>query len=302
VKYSAKNLVIHPDTTPDAPVIVEVDPAKAGWGYIHFQARRLAAGSTWSFAPGEFEIALVMLSGSLAVKSNRGEWPRLGERPNVFAGLPEALYLPRNSTMTVQATSDCQFALAWVPSWGNHPPRHITPDQVSVEIRGGDNVTRQINGIIRPGFDCDRLVVVEVYTPSGNWSSYPPHKHDVHRLGEDGRLLEADLEEVYYYKIDKPEGYAFQRVYTGETSPLQKAGFSFDEVLLLRNDDLVLIPEGYHPVTSAPGYTSYYLNVLAGSAQSLASADDPQYSWVKETYRSKDERVPIYPVDPKQII
>jgi 5-deoxy-glucuronate isomerase len=302
VKYSAKNLVIHPDTNQDETVIVEVDPEKAGWEFIHFQSRRLSAGSSWSFAPGEFEIALVVLSGSLGVRSNRGEWPHIGKRPNVFAGLPEALYLPRSSSMTVQAKSDCQFALAWAPSWADHPPRLITTDQVSVEIRGGDNVTRQINGIIRPGFDCDRLVVVEVYTPSGNWSSYPPHKHDVHRVDVDGKLLEADLEEVYYYKIDRPEGYAFQRVYTGKTSPLQKAGFPFDEVLMLRNDDLVLIPEGYHPVTSPPGYTSYYLNVLAGSAQSLAAADDPQYSWVKDTYQGKDGRVPIYSVDPKQII
>ena len=302
MKYTADNLVIHPDTSPDAPVIVHVDPAKAGWEYIHFQSRRLATGSTWSFDPGEFEIALVVLSGSLSVKSNRGEWPRLGKRPNVFAGLPEALYLPRRSSMTVQALGDCQFALAWVPASGDHPPRLITSEQISVEFRGGDNVTRQINGIIRPGFDCDRLVVVEVYTPSGNWSSYPPHKHDVHRVSKDGSLLEADLEEVYYYKIDKPEGYAFQRVYTGETSPLQQAGSPIDEVLLLRNDDLVLVPEGYHPVTSAPGYTSYYLNILAGSAQSLAAADDTQYSWVKGTYQSKDGRVPIYPVDPKQMI
>ena len=302
MKYHANNLVIHPDTSPDAPVIVQVDPAKAGWEYLHFQSRRLAAGSTWSFAPGEFEIALVILSGSLSVKSNRGEWPGIGKRPNVFAGLPEALYLPRGSSMTILGLSNCQFALAWAPASGDHPPRLITSEQVSVEIRGGDNVTRQINGIIRPGFDCDRLVVVEVYTPSGNWSSYPPHKHDVHRVGEDGRLLEADLEEVYYYKIDKPEGFAFQRVYTGETSPLQRAGSPIDEVLMLRDDDLVLVPEGYHPVTSAPGYTSYYLNVLAGSAQSLAAVDDPQYTWVKDTYQGKDDRLPIFPVDPKQMI
>ena len=302
MKYNAENLVVHPNPSPDASLIVEVDPATAGWEFIHFQSRRLAAGSHWSFAPGAYEMALVVLSGTLSVKSNRGEWPRIGKRSSVFNGLPEALYLPRKSSMTVQAINDCQFALAWVAASRDHPPQLITSEQVSVEIRGGDNVTRQINGIIRPGFDCDRLVVVEVYTPSGNWSSYPPHKHDVHQVSSDGRLLEADLEEIYYYKIDKPEGYAFQRVYTGERSPLHQAGFPIDEVLLLRNDDLVLIPEGYHPVTSAPGYTSYYLNVLAGSAQTLAAEDDPLYSWVKENYRSKDERVPIYPVEPRQMI
>ncbi len=302
MRYVAENLVIRPYTSNDPSLIVDVDPAKAGWQYIHFQSRSLEAGSSWSFAPGEYEIALVVLSGTLSVKSNRGEWSALGKRPSVFAGLPEALYLPRNSSLTVGADTDCQFAVAWAASSGDHPPRLITQEQVSVEIRGGDNVTRQINGIIRPGFDCDRLVVVEVYTPSGNWSSYPPHKHDVHQVDKHGNLVEADLEEVYYYKMDKPEGYALQRIYTGESSPLQRAGEVIDEVLMLRNDDLVLIPEGYHPVTSAPGYTTYYLNVLAGSAQALTAVDDPQYSWVKDTYRSKDPRLPIYPVDPRQII
>ncbi len=302
MSYNAKNLIIHPFASPEREVIVEVDPARAGWEYIHFQSRRLDAGSSWSFSPGEYEIALVVLSGTLSVTSNRGQWEGIGKRPNVFAGLPEALYLPRNSTLTVSARNDCQFAVAWAPASRDHAARWIRQQDITVEIRGGDNVTRQINGIIRPGFDCDRLVVVEVYTPSGNWSSYPPHKHDVHRVDEAGNLLEADLEEVYYYKIDKPEGYAFQRIYTGETSPLQQAGTPIDEVLMPGDNDLVLIPEGYHPVTSAPGYTTYYLNVLAGSAQALTAVDDPHYGWVKDTYRTKDERVPIYPVDPQQFI
>jgi 5-deoxy-glucuronate isomerase len=202
----------------------------------------------------------------------------------------------------VTADADCQYGVAWAAAFKGHPARCIRQEDVRVEIRGGDNVTRQINQIIPPGFDCDRLVVVEVYTPGGNWSSYPPHKHDVHQVDEAGHLVEADLEEIYYYKLDRPEGYAFQRIYTGETSPLQRAGSPIDEVLLLRNDDLVLVPEGYHPVTSAPGYTTYYLNILAGSAQSLAARDDPRYSWVKGAYRTKDQRVPIYPVDPEKII
>ena len=171
-----------------------------------------------------------------------------------------------------------------------------------MELRGRDNVSRQVNGLLRPGFGCDHLVVVEVYTPGGNWSSYPPHKHDVHRTDASGALIEADLEEIYYYKIDPPEGFAIQRLYTDEASPLQQAGDGFDELLLVRSDDLVLAPEGYHPVVTAPGYTCYYLNVLAGSAQALTAADDPTFSWVRKTYRSRDPRVPIYAVDPAQII
>jgi 5-deoxy-glucuronate isomerase len=301
--YSADNLILHPHPDPsDRGLINAVDPQRAGWNYIHFQSRALAHGESWSFAAGAYEMALVVFSGALRASSNRGEWARIGRRANVFAGLPEALYLPRGSSLEVQALEACQFALAWAAAENEHPARLIAQQDVTIEIRGGDNVTRQINGIIRPGFGCDRLVVVEVYTPSGNWSSYPPHKHDVHRVDADGRLLEADLEEIYYYKVDRPEGYALQHIYTGQSSPLQRAGEPIDAVVIARNDDLVLVPEGYHPVVSAPGYTSYYLNVLAGSAQVLTAQDDPQYAWVKDTYTSRDPRVPIYPVDPAQII
>ena len=297
-----RNLVIHPNRAMEVELIVEVTPAIAGWEYIHFQSRRLHPGQTWSFATGEYELALVVLSGTLSVSSNLGRWENIGKRANVFTGLPEALYLSRNTELTATAKTECGFGVAWVPAWTDHPPKLIRSQDVTVEIRGGDNVTRQINGIIRPGFDCDRLVVVEVLTPSGNWSSYPPHKHDVHRVDDNGNLLEADLEEIYYYKLDKPEGYALQRIYTDENSPLQQAGESIDEVLRLVDNDLVLIPEGYHPVTSAPGFTTYYLNVLAGSAQALTAVDDPRYDWVKETYHSKDTRLPLYPVDASQMI
>jgi 5-deoxy-glucuronate isomerase len=166
-----------------------------------------------------------------------------------------------------------------------------------VEIRGGDNATRQINSILPPGFACQRLVVVEVYTPGGNWSSYPPHKHDVHRADDQGNVIEADLEEVYFYRIDKPAGYAVQRIYTDAASPLQQAGAPIDALVMARDGDAVLVPEGYHPVASPPGYTTYYLNVLAGSAQSLANTEDPNHAWVKGTYKTRDPRIPVYKVN-----
>jgi 5-deoxy-glucuronate isomerase len=300
MKYNAKNLVIHPNKVQDTDLIVETNPEVAGWEYIHFQSWQLHPGQTWNYSTEDYEMVLVVFSGSISATSNRGEWQSIGKRSNVFAGLPEALYLSRKTNLSITAQTECTFAVAWVSAWRDHPPRLISTQDVTVELRGGDNVSRQINGIIRPGFDCDRLVVVEVLTPGGNWSSYPPHKHDVHQIDENGNLLEADLEEIYYYKIDKPEGYAFQRIYTGENSPLQKAGEPIDEVVILRDGDLVIIPEGYHPVTSAPGYTTYYLNVLSGSAQALTAVDDPNYAWVKETYRSIDSRLPLYPVDSRQ--
>jgi 5-deoxy-glucuronate isomerase len=277
-------LLIHPDYQSEE--YIRVTPQRAGWDLLHFAARKMDRGETWQHNTGENELALVLLGGTCSVQSNRGDWRRLGRRPNVFAGMPYCLYLPRRTQFSVVALEDrLDIAYAWCPADEDHEPRMVTPEDVAIEIRGGGNATRQINSMIPPGFDCQRLVVVEVYTPSGNWSSYPPHKHDIHRLDKNGNLLEADLEEIYFYKMDRPEGYAFQHVYTDDGR--------LDELVMAHDNDLVLVPEGYHPVVSAPGYTTYYLNALAGSAQSLANADDPQYSWVKSTWKEKDTRVPV---------
>lgn len=293
--YTAEDLLVRPARFPNDPgLVLEVTPASAGWDYIHFQVRRLAEGERWSFASGENELALVDLTGRFAVKSNRGEWPLIGGRSSVFASGAHALYLPRRSDFTVTALDDCEFAVTWVPTDEEHPAYLTTPEQVKRSIRGGDNASRQINDLMPPGSPVHRLVLVEVYTPSGNWSSYPPHKHDVHIVGPDGTLIESDLEEVYYYRLDKPEGYAIQRVYTDVNSPMQQAGYPIDALVRAEDGCAVLIPEGYHPVVSAPGYTTYYLNVLAGSAQSLANQDDPRYSWVKNSYTGSDPRLPLY--------
>jgi 5-deoxy-glucuronate isomerase len=295
-QYTAENLVVHPQAGPDTKLIVEVTPEKAGWETITFQARRIAPGERWAFETGANELALVVLAGVVDVASNRGEWRGLGGRPNVFAGLPHALYLPRGTTLRVTGRDAAEIAVAYAPATRELEPRLVTPADVNVEVRGGDHATRQINQIMPPGFPCERLVVVEVYTPGGNWSSYPPHKHDIHLVGVDGTLAQADLDEIYYYKIDPPEGYALQRIYTDAQSPLHAAGYPIDAAVIARDNDVVLIPEGYHPVSSPVGYTTYYLNVLAGSAQSLASKDDPKYAWIKESYQTTDPRVPIYPV------
>lgn len=289
-QYTAENLIIHPGNSTDPDVIVEVRPKDAGWETIHFQARRLAGGHSRCFDTGAHELALVILSGSLDVDSARGSWQGLGERASVFSGLPTAIYLPPSTPFTVTAASDAEFALAWTPATGGYAPKLVTPADVTVEIRGGGQATRRIHTIIPPGFPCEHLVVVEAFTPGGNWSSYPPHKHDAHRTDAAGQLLEADLDEIYYYRLDRPEGYALQRIYTGPTSPLQQAGYPIDAAVVARHNDVVLVPEGYHPVASPVGYTTYYLNILAGSAQSLASYDDPAYAWVKATYGDPDPR------------
>ncbi|MHC4595410.1 MAG: 5-deoxy-glucuronate isomerase [Planctomycetota bacterium] len=295
MQYTADNILIKPGVFPDDPdLILSINPEQAGWEYISFQARRLEANQSWSFASGENELVIVNLSGRYMVRSNRGQWSGIGARKNVFQGAAHALYLPRHSEFTITAEESGEYAVAWVPTNQDNEPWLIKPENVAISVRGGDNVSRQINDLLPSGSPVHRLVLVEVYTPSGNWSSYPPHKHDVHLEDDEGNLLEADLEEVYFYKIDKPEGYAYQRVYTDETSSLHKAGYPIDALVRAENNCAVLVPEGYHPVASAPGYTTYYLNVLAGSAQTLANQDDPKYTWVKDTYKQKDNRLPLY--------
>ncbi len=295
MQYTAENILVKPVSDPQDPgLILAITPESAGWEFISFQARRLATGQSWSFRTEENELAIVNLSGRYQVTSNRGHWSGIGSRRDVFTGAAHVLYLPRQTDFTITAEEGGEFAVTWVPTDQDHEPFLIQPEEVPISIRGGDNVSRQINDLLPPGSPVHRLVLVEVYTPSGNWSSYPPHKHDVHIVDEAGNLIEADLEEVYFYKIDRPEGYAYQRVYTDERSPLHQAGFPIDALVRPEDNHAVLVPEGYHPVVSAPGYTTYYLNVLAGSAQSLANQDDPRYSWVKETYRKVDDRLPLY--------
>jgi len=263
-----------------------VTPASAGWEHLSFAARLMSYGEEWHGETEESEYGLVVLGGCCQVESTCGEWPSIGRRPNVFAGMPYGLYLPPHTNFCVRASSEqVDLAYGWSKASGVHPPSLVTPPSVAVEIRGGGNATRQINSIFPPGYSCERLVAVEVYTPPGNWSSYPPHKHDRHTVDSAGQLLEADLEEIYFYKIDRPNGYAIQRVYASD--------LHFDETITARNNDLVLVPEGYHPVASAAGYTTYYLNFLAGSAQSLANSDDPAHAWIKETWRERDPRLPM---------
>ncbi len=294
MQYTAENILVRPTVNSNDPdLILSTTPKEAGWEYISFQVRRLSPGGGWSFASGENELAIVILSGDISVSSNRGKWDGIS-RQDVWSSAATALYLPRHTEFTITARRDSEFAVTWVPTDEDHDPWLIRPQDVPVSVRGGDNVSRQINDLLPPGSPVHRLVLVEVYTPSGNWSSYPPHKHDVHIEDDNGNLIEADLEEVYFYKIDKPEGYAYQRVYTDENSPLHRAGTPIDALVRAENNCAVLVPEGYHPVVSAPGYTTYYLNVLAGSAQSLANQDDPQFTWVKESYRGTDSRLPLY--------
>jgi 5-deoxy-glucuronate isomerase len=251
-----------------------------GFEFLSLEARQMEPGQSYIGKTAGRELAIVVLGGICSVESSRGEWKRIGGRATVFDGMPYTLYLPVNTTFTVTADTNCDLAFCYCRAEEEYPARLVTPDQVGIEIRGGGNATRQINSMLPPGFPAHRLIVVEVFTPAGNWSSFPPHKHDVHNPP-----TEVDLEEIYYYRIDRPEGFAVQKVYTSDGR--------IDETLTVRDGELVLIPEGYHPVVAAHGYNAYYLNALAGSARSLAASDDPDYAWVRSEWRDKDARLPM---------
>ena len=286
MNYTADTMLIKSQDSGGTGIVAEVRPEQAGWELLSMQVRRFNAGETWTHATGENEYGHVVLGGRCNIRTSQGDYLNIGRRPDVFSGMPYAVYLSRHCEFNLEALTDgCEVATCWVPTEEDHPARLVTPADCAIELRGGGNASRQITSIFPPGFDCQRLVCVEVYTPSGNWSSYPPHKHDVHREDEHGQVLEADLEEIYFYKLDRPGGYAYQRVYTPDRR--------IDAVMMAEQHDAVLVPEGYHPVVSAHGYTTYYLNWLAGSAQSLANSDDPQYAWVKSTWDTLDSRLPV---------
>ncbi|MEL6718023.1 MAG: 5-deoxy-glucuronate isomerase, partial [Bacteroidota bacterium] len=166
------------------------------WEFLNFQARYMKQGESWIHNTGEHEYAIVLLSGNFSVDSDKGSWRTVNGRKDVFSGIAHTLYLPRHTEFTLTAESELlDIAIGWCETDEDHPAYFKKPEECAIEIRGGDNANRQINGLLQPGFDCQRLVCVEVYTPSGNWSSFPAHKHDERKLDENGVVLEARLEE-----------------------------------------------------------------------------------------------------------
>lgn len=262
--------------------LVEITAARAGWQRVAFGVQQVRAGGRWKVTGQGQEVCLVLLSGHCRVRwTGDPHWRELGPRASVFASYPHAVYAPPGVTLEVHAIvrtelADCRSA----SDAAGFPPRVVGPDDCGYEIRGGGNATRQIVDILPPSFPADRLLICEVYTPSGNWSSYPPHKHDVDRPP-----FEAALEETYYFRLKDHDGYAFQRIYTADGR--------VDETYRVEDGDLLLIHEGYHPFVTAFGYDAYYLNVLAGSRRSMAASDDPRYAAFRQDWPPPDPRVPV---------
>lgn len=263
-----------------------ITPESANWNSLHFEAREMDLQEIWHYNTENNEMVVVLLGGNYKVESNRGTWETINGRKDVFSGVAHTLYLPRHTEFTLVATSDkLDIAYGWCKSDEDFPAKFVTPEETPVVIFGGDNATRQFNDLVPPGFGCSKIVSREVYTPSGNWSSFPAHKHDERILDDKGNVVEPIQEETYFYKFEKPGAYAIQQVYTLDRS--------LDEMVKAKHNDVVLIPKGFHPVVAEHGFNCYYLNFLAGTDQCLANTTDPDHEWIYDSWTSQDPRLPI---------
>lgn len=261
------DLLVKSKSAPEAGSVVKVTPESAGWDYVGFEVFLLSEGQTAERHTGEEEVCLVLLSGQCNVSTEGEEWSNIGGRESVFDGAPCALYLPPGTAYRVEAVTGLELAGTSSPAEQGAAPQLIRPEDIEIEVRGSGNMEREIRPILMEDRPAERLLVVEVVTPSGHWSSYPPHKHD-----RDDRPRETYLEETYYHRFRREGGFAFQRVYTEDRS--------LDETLTFHDGDVVLVPRGYHAVSTPPGYDLYYLNVMAGPVREWKIKTDPDHEWL----------------------
>jgi 5-deoxy-glucuronate isomerase len=263
------------------PYALEITPESAGWGFSGLRVLELAAEGRHELDTGEDELIVLPLSGGCSVAVDGAEPFEVEGREDVFSGVSDFVYVPRDTRVLVSSQDGGRFALPSARAGRRLEPRHVPAADVPIELRGAGQASRQVNNFCAPdAFEADRLIACEVLTPAGNWSSYPPHKHDEDRPGE------SVLEEIYYFEVARG-GPAYQRVYGGA-----------DVLAEVRTGDLVLIPRGWHgPSMAAPGYDLYYLNVMAGPGTERAwlICDDPAHSWVRDTWRDQqvDPRLPF---------
>jgi len=247
----------------------EITPQSAGWRYVGFSLYRLRAGDTVAEATGDREVILVMVEGKAQITGAGQDWGVLGDRMNVFEKTPpHCLYLPNGTEWEATAETDCVVAVCSAPGLGGHEVRRIGPDGIILTTRGKGANTRHINNIAMENEDfCDSLLVTEVFTPTGHWSSYPSHRHD-----EDDFPRITYLEETYYHRLNPAEGFGVQRVYTDDGQ--------LDETMAVSDGDVVLVPRGHHPCGAPYGFEMYYLNVMAGPLRKWRFVPAPEVEWI----------------------
>ena len=243
-----------------------ITPESAGWTYVGFDVHTLADGQSVGGDSGGRELCIVFVTGRGSVTVNGAALGTLGERLSVFEGSPWSVYIPPRSTWAVTGAGPLEIAVCSGPANGGLPVRVIPPSEVGQETRGKATNTRHVRNILPDTGKAESVLVVEVVTPGGNWSSYPPHKHDT-----DDFPRETLLEETYYHRLAKP-GFALQRVYTGDGS--------LDETLAPADGDVVLVPKGYHPVGAPHGFDLWYLNVMAGPVRAWKFTMAPSHAFL----------------------
>jgi 5-deoxy-glucuronate isomerase len=255
---------------PDTGVVHDIRPTDAGWTYVGFREYRLAAGAGIARAADDQEVALIVMEGAVTATTGLERYGSLGSRANVFEGPPPpVLLLAPGSSVEVLAETAATIILADAPGGQEHHQRLIEAADIRVEMRGRGRTERRIHHLLPPGDPASRLILFEVFTPGGNWSSWPPHKHDT-----EDPPREAYLEELYYYRFARPEGWAFARVYTEDRS--------LDASFAPGDGDVVLVPRGYHPVGAPAGYDACYLNVMAGPHRAWHFTLDRDHAWLMD--------------------
>lgn len=273
-----KNALVSPDFE------AEVTPESAGWAFSSLRVLSLAPGESRRLQTGLDEMLVVPLAGGVRVECEGSAFDLAGRR-SVFSRVTDFAYVPRDATFTLTSVRGGAFALPGARARRKLRPAYGPAEKVPIEIRGAGGATRQLNNFCAPGvFETDRLSAVEVLTPPGNWSSYPPHKHDEERPGE------AILEEIYYFRLEGEASFGVHKTYAAEGD--------FDVTATVRDGDVFLVPRGYHgPSIAPPEHALWYLNVLAGPAaeRSMNFCDDPKHHWIRESWRGQptDPRVPM---------
>ncbi len=249
----------------------EITPQLAGWRYVGFSLYRLREGETVGEATGHMEVILVMVEGKARLTAVGRDWGELGDRMDVFEKTPpHCLYVPNGEQWEARATTDCTIAICLAPGKSGHKARRIGPNGIQLTPRGVGANQRFINNIAMEAEDyCDSLLVTEVFTPAGNWSSFPSHRHD-----EDDFPRITYLEETYYHRLNPAQGFGVQRVYTDDGS--------LDETIAVKNHDVVLVPRGHHPCGAPYGFDMYYLNVMAGPLRNWRFVPDPAVQWIMD--------------------
>lgn len=264
---------------------VAITPESAGWRFTGLQVIELAPGASRELQTGDREMLVVPLEGGCQVEVDDERFELEG-RAGVFERVTDFAYVPVGATLRITTAGGGVFALPSARAGRRLPPAYGPAEAVPVEVRGTGAATRQLTNFFAPGvMEAERLVAVEVLTPAGNTSSYPPHKHDT--AVPNG---EAELEEIYYYRFDRPHAFGFHRTYAADGA--------FDVTAAVADGDVFLVPRGYHgPCAALPGYAMWYLNVLAGPAaeRSLAFSDDPDHAWIRPSWEAepRDPRVPM---------